>query len=207
MMENMTNDNLNDVIQKYIDKGFGSMTKNDFEVWIFSYLMQHKFQHKTNYDISRELKIPESKVKRLRYEADLKYGENDDDTNYGRIIEFLKNARFKQSGTAIQFTIEDVALRKYFDSVLKKGNRFSDSSFNSEIVSIDFEDLKYFLFTYKDHKQELDDILNKARVKYNDKGITWNGLLKNFANAAAKEAGKMCFNLTINGILNWLSSL
>lgn len=64
---------INTVIDQYLARGFGTMNKNDFEVWIFHYLMQHRLQGKSNYDISVALKIPEQKVKRLRYESELKY--------------------------------------------------------------------------------------------------------------------------------------
>ena len=39
---------LNEVISKYTEKGFGSMNKNDFEVWIFHYLLEHELQGKKN---------------------------------------------------------------------------------------------------------------------------------------------------------------
>lgn len=43
---------LNEVISKYLEKGFGTMNKNDFEVWIFHYLLEHELQGKKNYEIS-----------------------------------------------------------------------------------------------------------------------------------------------------------
>ena len=54
-------------ISKYLERGFGSMNKNDFEVWIFHYLLQNELNGKSNFDISVELRIPEQKVKRLKY--------------------------------------------------------------------------------------------------------------------------------------------
>lgn len=57
---------LRSVINEYLSRGFGSMNKNDFEVWIFNYLLQERLKGKSNYDISIELKIPEQKVKRLK---------------------------------------------------------------------------------------------------------------------------------------------
>ena len=51
------------------------MNKNDFEVFIFN--EYRKRGRKSNREMSLELKIPESKVKRLAYEADLKYGYTD----------------------------------------------------------------------------------------------------------------------------------
>lgn len=38
---------LNEVISKYLEKGFGTMNKNDFEVWIF---------HCTNFKERRTMK-------------------------------------------------------------------------------------------------------------------------------------------------------
>lgn len=52
---------LDKTIQQYLDRGFGSMNKNDFEVWIFNYLLQTKLKGKGNYAISIELRMPESK--------------------------------------------------------------------------------------------------------------------------------------------------
>ena len=65
---------LNQIIDRYLKRGFGSMNKNDFEVWIFYFLLHNQLKGMGNYDISLELRIPESKVKRLKYEAELKYG-------------------------------------------------------------------------------------------------------------------------------------
>ena len=39
---------LNEVISKYLEKGFGTMNKNDFEVWIFHYLLEHELQELFN---------------------------------------------------------------------------------------------------------------------------------------------------------------
>lgn len=154
---------LNEVISKYIEKGFGTMNKNDFEVWIFHYLLEHELQGKKNYEISIALKIPESKVKRLRYEAELKYSNNTSVDKYNMVCEHLKQAHFKKDGKCIQFVIEDIYLRRYLDSTLKAGGRFSDSSFNSEIVSMDFDDLEYFLCIPTDGKEEINKLLKKFK--------------------------------------------
>lgn len=66
-------DKIIDVIDQYLAKGFGSMDKHDFEVWIFNYLLQSRLKGMSDYDISIMLRIPESKVKRLKYDASMKY--------------------------------------------------------------------------------------------------------------------------------------
>lgn len=202
-------DTIDEVLTKYLDKGFGSMNKNDFEVWIFSRLMNTVLKGKDNYYASIYLKIPESKVKRLRYEASLKYSSFSKDDLYDAVNKRLKKARFKKGGPFIQFVMEDVALRKYMDSLLKQDGRFSDSSFNSEIVVIDYDDLEYLLGLSEKGRENIDSILSKAKEKLNDKSISFPSLLSSIANkmteAAADIICEKFIDLSIPGILNLLN--
>lgn len=53
------------------------MNKNDFEVYIFNQIITDpNYAGKNDYELSIELAIPQTKVKRLRYESNLKYGRN-----------------------------------------------------------------------------------------------------------------------------------
>lgn len=192
---------LDKTIQQYLDRGFGSMNKNDFEVWIFNYLLQNRLKGLSNYDISIELKIPESKVKRLKYEAGLKYGDTKDTAIYASELEVLLNkAQLKKNGLCVQFVIEDIQLRKYLDSLLKQDGRFSDTSFNTEIVSIDADDLGFLMktiFPSKDWKE----FEKKAKKLLDTDNVTFKGLFKKFAESAAVQAGKRTFDLTFAGIM------
>ncbi len=173
------------------------MNKNDFEVWIFHYLLEHELQGKKNYEISINLKIPESKVKRLRYEAELKYSDATPDDKYNMVCDQLKKAHFKKDGKCIQFIIEDIYLRKYLDSILKKDGRFSDSSFNSEIVSMDYDDLEYFLGIPNGGKENIDKILKDVRKIVNDKDMTFKKLMTKMS----EKLGTSVFDFTIQGLL------
>ncbi len=197
---------LKDAISKYLERGFGSMNKNDFEVWIFHYLTTHQLQGKTNYEISIELRMPETKVKRLRYEAELKYAEAKPLDNYHRICKLLQNVRFKKDGNSIQFTIEDLYLRKYLDSVLKTGGRFSDSSFNSEIVSMNYDDLEFFLTSVPEEKKQLENLLKEARQKKKDEKLTFKYLLGTFCESMAQEFGKKTADVSIAGLCSFVAS-
>ena len=194
---------IDEIINKYLIRGFGSMNKNDFEVWIFNELLSNQFLGKSNFDISIGLRIPESKVKRLRYEASLKYGQPDNISIYKKHFEeLLQKVVLKKNGDSVQFVVEDTSLRKYLDSVLKKGGRFSDSSFNSEIITLDTDDLEYLekeIFPDKNWKE----LYEKAEQKHG-KGATLKSLLNEFAKSAAKQAGKIIVNLSFAGILNLL---
>ena len=144
-MNKSRNNSLQDILNAYIERGFGSMTKNDFEVWIFHQLLCGDLHNKTNREISTALRIPDSKVKRLRYEADLKWGNPNDD---GAYVEALKNvilkARLVKERTQILLVIEDTALLKYLDAKMKSAKVSWDKSFNSENIYIDFEQYETF---------------------------------------------------------------
>ena len=82
----------------YLKKGFGSMTKNDLEVWVFNELL--KDPEKTNYsdyDFSIELRIPQTKVKRLRYEAGLVYNTKNAEEYNKEFLLLLRKAQVKST--------------------------------------------------------------------------------------------------------------
>ena len=163
MANNTTSTPVDQIINDYLNRGFGTMTKNDFEVWIFNYLLQNRPPNTSNYDFSVELRIPESKVKRLRYEASLKYGNPTDTVQYNEAFQkLLANVNLKKgSKNVIQFAVEDMQLRKYLDSILKKKGRFADTSFNSEVVSITIDDLAILLDATSSEEQK-KELLRKA---------------------------------------------
>lgn len=135
-------------INDYLKRGFGSMNKNDFEVFIFSRMLNGSVSglklncsNKSDYEISLLLKIPITKVKRLRYEANLKYCEDIETRSKLAFKTAIKKVYLRKGGKQISFVIEDVSVRKYLDNVLKSKGRYADTSFNSEIVVISVDDL------------------------------------------------------------------
>lgn len=202
---------IDDALEKYLTKGFGSMNKNDFEVWIFNQLLHTVLKDKDNYAISIYLKIPESKVKRLQYEASLKYSFFSDSELYSSINELLRKAKLKNGGQYIQFVVENISIRKYLDSLLKRDGRFSDSSFNSEIVTIDIDDLEYILRSSVEGRKSIDKILLKAKKQLNSTDLSFKSLMTTFADSitkgAGRKAGEKVIDLSCKGILYLLTLL
>ena len=158
-----------DLIKYYLDRGFGSMNKNDFEVWIFNYLLQNKYNNKSDNYISRDLRIPESKVKRLRYEANLVFPKTEDEYKKS-FYEILKEKVYKDVGNnRIQFSINDKSLRLYLLDMLQSYGSFADSSFNSEIVTITANDLVLLISDF----EKKDDIIEhvKKQIKTSSKEL------------------------------------
>ena len=170
-----------DAIQEYLDRGFGSMTKNDFEVWIFYQLLCGELRGKTNREISIKLRIPDTKVKRLRYEADLKWGSPDKDSTYhNAVVAVIEKAQLTKNRTQILLVIEDTALLKYLDAKMKSANVAWDKSFNSENIYIDFE--QYEAFCKEVLTNEYDETIAFLNNKFKDK----NTLVKFFKDFSSK---------------------
>ena len=173
-----------DTIQKYIidyiNRGFGSMNKNDFEVFIFGKLLDMDgYRGKSNYELSLLLHIPETKIKRLRYESALKAPAKSEEENNQAIREILKKASLRSREKKIVFQVEDVMLKMYITSILKKDGRTIDSSFNPELVVIHTEDFQYLAQAVCPQK-EIDKLMNEAKKaikKDVKKDVTWNDIM------------------------------
>lgn len=194
-------------IQEYY-RNFGSMNKNDFEVLLFYVLAADGNHAKSNFELSRLLRLPEAKIKRLRYEADLKYGpELDHDQfraeKFQQLNNLLRNVSLKRDGSHIEFVVEDIALRRFLDNILKSHNRFSDSSFNSEIVKIDPVDLEILLRQSSADAALCDELLSDARRLLDDSSVTFAELLPDLIRLAANVTS---VDVTAAGLLSLLKA-
>lgn len=168
---------------------FGSMNKNDYEVALFHLMLENEYEDKSDYYLSKLLQIPESKVKRLRYEANLVYPKSDDEYK-SKFYELLNRQSYKiTNDNKIQFAVNDKMLRLYLNDKLDEVGSFSDSSFNSNIVTISASDLIILLSEFENRKDALKHIKEE---------IAKNGMLlpKNFSEhakdafvAVAKDLG------------------
>ena len=121
------------LLQTCFDR-FGTMQKTDYESVLFYVLMLNGFGDKTDFELSRLLKISEARVRNLRYKCSLEYPIDEDYDKQLRNI--LAKATCKWDGKRIQFSIPDKMLRLYTNNLLEADGNFTDSSFNSSIVSL-----------------------------------------------------------------------
>lgn len=204
-----------DFIEEYLKKGFGSMNKNDIEVLVFHLLLQEEKKEQriglkgmTDFAISVALQIPESKVKRLRYEAELKY-PNDDKKK--ALLDLLSTAQYKKENGKIIFVVTNKMLRLYIADLLFQGNNFFDTSFNSNIVSLYIED---FIILLKKvyNENDIDQIVKYAKEKIKEQmnelppsGFDLFGLM--VQTAAESIVEKVAGDFTLQGIKNVVKSV
>lgn len=199
-------------INYYLERGFGTMNKNDVEVYVFNELTKDpKYVGFTDYQFSRELRIPQAKVKRLRYEADLVYGGRNNASYRKLFMDVLVKAVPKQGNhNRIQFVMEDKGLYMYIDNELKKGGRFSDRSFNSEVMEISIDDLAYVLDACLFPAEEKEVIIAQYKQK-TQKDISFREILievmKGFANGIGNASGVTAWSFMTSNILNLIPLL
>lgn len=187
------------IIESYLERGFGSMNKNDFEVYIFSWLIQKHSDYKNASDneISRKLKIPESKIKRLRYEAELRYGNNDTDVLWQKLRNYLSIVNYrKEEDNVLRFSISDKQVRLFLKDQLQAENRFCDSSFSENIVVISVDDLLYLLDNGVVSKEEKAKIIQQVKSTYKGKDLPQSPteIFKVCASDAAAKTLSKVFN-------------
>ena len=147
-------------IQKCIDR-FGSMVKHDYEIELFHLMLENGYENLSDFEISIRLRIPESKVKRMRYETSLIYPKFKDDSQYREeLAKRIVNLEFRVQNERIQFAISDKILKLYINNLLMTNGRFLDTSFNANIISITPDDLLFILGILNEKD---DDSIKKIR--------------------------------------------
>lgn len=153
-------------IQNCVDR-FGSMNKNDYEVALFHLMLENGYSEKSDYAISKELQIPETKVKRLRYEANLAYPKSDDEIKQ-EFYSLLQTRSYKLTHDGkIQFAVNDKMLRLYLNDMLNENGSFYDSSFNTSIVTISAADLLILLSCF----EKKDEIIKHVKEEVKKHGM------------------------------------
>lgn len=190
-------DELETFLDKYLLKGFGSMNKNDFEVFIFSRLLISRYSALNDYQISTKLGIPISKVKRLRYEADLKYPSHKDYKTL--FVEAMKGARYDNEKPVVVFSIENITLRQYLREVLMQRGNFYDSSFNSDIVKVSDKDFMCLLEDICLSDDEIKKDIKSTIKKKSEKDIP-HLIVQAVASVAKNVGGNALSELTNIGL-------
>lgn len=197
-------------LSEFLSRGFGGLTKRDTELLVFHLISElAELDAKTNHELSLWLRVSPRKIANYRFDRRLRFNQLTESQVKSIFLDGLKKSAIKINNTSkwILLSIEDSYVRESIKAKLKELNHFSDSSFNTEIISLDtdaFSDLLSEI--YKDLKidkkqfRELNDhALEIAKDKSGN--ITVKGLFKAFLEGAAKEGGKR----TISAGLSFLT--
>ena len=185
---------------------FGHMNKNDYEVALFHLLTQNGYDEKSDFELSVKLKIPESKVKRLRYEEGLVYQKKPEELKK-QFYMMAKKSTFKPIGNnKMQFSVPDKMLRLFILDTLEKNGSFADGSFNGNIVTVTPSDLLILLAIFENRQELLDHIHEQLKKQGKLLPIDLKNRLKDGFIALATDAGeKIAPNLT-QWLKDWINT-
>lgn len=114
----------NKIASLYFNKNFGTTSKADFELLMFSFFIRNSKESKnldSDYLIANQLGITDSRVRTLKEKLQLRYP----DVNYNWKQEFLRaavHARLDDKKGLIKFSIKDVnVLRDVRNYIIEKG--------------------------------------------------------------------------------------
>ena len=132
---------LQDFADVYFHKGFGLMNKTEIETLLYFVLKKNGLLAGKCFDDSIALEVPEAKVRRLLYESEIKYNKRSDEERdvylRQKIGECLQRATFVKNNKQIKFVIEDKYLRVALNAKLRANGLFADTSFNTDIITLD----------------------------------------------------------------------
>ncbi len=198
---NIANEFVHYFLTQYLKNGMGSMPKSDVDALVMHMLDNYtsksglNLQQLSNQTVSELLRAPVTKIKKLRYEAGLKYGERVEDEAKKRFISTLSNAVFDVESGKINLIIEDSLAKNWLQGRLKANGQYFEHSFNSEVVSIQpdgfFRVLQILLpdQDVENFKSKFEDLMrekNRAKIA---KGFT--DLSKSFAKGAFSKVGEI----------------
>ena len=197
-----------DFIKIYLQNGFGIMNKSELEILIFHLLRRDDFcNQKSIFGISRELHIPEAKVRKLIYEADLRYGDISDAYVKKEFFACLSKAHFQTTGNKIEFPLDDKLVRSAIDDKLRSMGYFSDTSHNRDVFSIHIDAFVVLIDVYYTDANKAE-VLKKCKSSVKGgQDITFKGVLKEFLYGASRKAGEIAASAVFGALSGGLTEI
>ncbi len=186
-------------LENYLKFGLGSMPKADVDALVMALLDKHGYGESgpmaslSNQTVSERLRTPVAKVKRLRYDAALKFGGKVEDQARGRLLAALATATLEPQDEKVCLIIEDALAKNWLQGQLKTHQQIFDHSFNTEIVKVSATGLFAVLETLFDKKQlqsfQKDYEAAKKGQTTAERIKLFKSLARRFAEGAAEAAG------------------
>lgn len=126
-------------LQSYLALSFGAMSKSEIDILVF-HLLSRYLGEKSNYEISNLLKISENRVKTLRLNAHLRYGDTNNPNILSNVLkkikENLQNIESDSKTATITISVENPVEKREILRRLKEMEQSADFSFNDELLKI-----------------------------------------------------------------------
>jgi hypothetical protein len=135
-------------LERFMANGFATLPKREVEILVMHLLLQDGIFGNDPEDIdhhmlSLQLKLPESRIRSLMYEVELKYGQQPDPIE--GIIGLIEKGRYEIAGTKVKFSVHSPLLKQYLEYEIRQLDGVSDGSFGKHIVTLELNTFQLLL--------------------------------------------------------------
>lgn len=188
-----------DFLENYLKFGLGSMPKTDIDALVMALIDRYgqgssgPMASMSNQTVSERLRTPVAKIKKLRYDAALKFGGRVEDQAMGRLLAALAVATLEPQDEKVCLIIEDALAKNWLQGQLKVHQQIFDHPFNTEIIRVSSAGLFSVLETLF-NKQQLQAFKKGYEEVKRSKDAAhriqlFKSLARKFADGAAEAAG------------------
>lgn len=147
---------------------FGSFSKNDYEVLMFTVYLDSLRVPARDYEISVDLGITESKVRNLRVKSQLMYPKKIDWTN--ELVKSLKQGSYDPVTRQVTIMFEDPSIQNYMRNEIEKSFNNVGKTFNSKQLVLPIESFMLLAAIAEENPDKVIGQLN-ARLQKETKSI------------------------------------
>ena len=203
---------LEEMLQKYSNPSFGSMSKRDIDILMFTALQDLGIidSNPQIYDVVRLLHITRSKARNLIYESTLRRQEADKMDAYLKkeLERVIVQPKFLKEGDKICIEIDNPLLIDYIRQQLRDLGHITDGSFSSELVKMTsnaFTDLYVSILS--------DANLSNIKAKFVALGLEQDKspkaivkqVLMSICRIVLGRAGEALADTACNALKNWMA--
>ena len=144
-------------------KQFGSFSKSDYEILMFTVFLDTQQEPVRDYDLSIQLGLTESKVRNLRVKSQLLYPKS---LNWIRAIsESLEHGFYDRETKQITITIEDPSVQNKIKNVIETNCGHVGFTLNRKQIVLNVES---FLILAAFAETDTDETINRINEKYKE---------------------------------------
>ena len=183
-------------LDEYLAGGLGRMQKRDIDVLVLDLLIKDG-RYKLPDDLyraARELKMSETRLRNLFQDVQLRYQQLSEDDAKAALVKLVDEGAYEMQGKRFKFEVHDPMVGQYFREWVAGVNGLTDSSFNSNIVSVDRE---VFLEVLKSISVRDFGKFPKDADEFNKAGSR-PAVLRLFVEEFAKSAGNAAGKLSVS---------
>ncbi|MCR5701133.1 MAG: hypothetical protein K6G76_03190 [Lachnospiraceae bacterium] len=172
-----------DIMDMYFHRNFGTISKTDFETYIFSYYIEHLLDNDLPYDdytLGKDLGITQSKVRSLKERKELRYPRKE--YNWKKsFLEYAQNAKYDEVKHLVKFIIPDVNVIKDARNFFEINNQYDEYQLNPKLFQCRADafleigrmlaEEEHVTFDNSINKNQLKKILDDPDISEQDKKL------------------------------------